>query len=389
MTSQPLADSLLFSPLRLRGVDFPNRIVISPMCQYSAVDGMAQRWHHVHLGKLAAGGAGTVMVEASAVEERGRITCGDTGAWSDAHLGSLRAMAETIQAFGAVPAIQLGHAGRKASSQRPWHGNVALTEADRQTSGDTAWQTVSSSDLPLSDGWPAPRALAENELHDICDAFAAAARRAASAGFRMIELHSAHGYLLHQFLSPLANQRSDAYGGDFEGRMRFPLEVAQAMRRALPDDVVMSVRISSVDGLEGGWQLSDSIEYSRRLKALGVDLIDCSSGGIGGSATMAAASPYAVKRGPGFQVPFADAVRREADIATIAVGLIVHGAQAEAVLRAGSADLIAIGREALYNPNWPLHAARALGIDPQFSAWPKQYGWWLARRPDVEAMLKA
>jgi 2,4-dienoyl-CoA reductase-like NADH-dependent reductase (Old Yellow Enzyme family) len=388
MTTSPPADSLLFSPLRLRGVDLPNRVLISPMCQYSALNGMAQRWHHVHLGKLAAGGAGTVMVEASAVEERGRITCGDIGAWSDAHLESLRAMAETIQAFGAVPAIQLGHAGRKGSSQRPWHGNGALTEADQRSSGDTMWQTVSSSSLPVADGWPAPRPLAESELREVCGAFASAARRAASAGFRMIEIHSAHGYLLHQFLSPLSNQRSDAYGGDFEGRVRFPLEVAQAVRRALPDDVVLSVRISSVDGLEGGWQLSDSIEYGKRLKALGVDIIDCSSGGIGGSATMAAASPHAVRRGPGFQVPFARALRQEAGIATMAVGLIVDAAQAEAILRADSADLIAIAREALYNPNWPLHAARALGVDQKFSAWPQQYGWWLARRPDIEGMPK-
>lgn len=377
-TPQPL----LFTPFTARGLTLRNRIVISPMCQYSAEDGHPTAWHRVHLGKLAAGGPGMVVLEATAVEARGRITYGDLGIWSDAHIDGLAKLADLIRVHGAVPGIQLGHAGRKASAQRPWHGNAALSEVDRQARGEQPWTAVAPSALAMTPEWPVPAALDEAGLAAVRGAFACAARRAAAAGFGAVEIHAAHGYLLHSFLSPFSNQRTDAYGGDLEGRMRFPLEVVEAVRATLPEEIALFVRISAVDGYEGGWSIEDSIAFAARLKALGVDVVDCSSGGIGGSAT--AGVQQTVKRGPGFQVPFARAVRAGAGIATMAVGLIVDPQQAETVLAEGSADLIAIAREALYNPNWPLQAARTLGADGDFHLWPPQYGWWLARRPVVK-----
>lgn len=373
---------MLFTPLHIRGVTLKNRIVISPMCQYSAIQGHTQPWHTVHAGKLAAGGAAAVILEATAVQEQGRITHGDLGIWDDSHIAGLRHLASTIATLGSVPGIQLGHAGRKASAQRPWHNGGPLTAHDLQERGEAAWPTVAASAVPLAPGWPTPHALSSGELAELCEAFAHAARRAVQAGFQIIELHAAHGYLLHTFLSPLSNQRSDNYGGSLEGRMKFPLEVAAAMRAALPEEVALFVRVSAVDGVEHGLEIQDSVAFAERLKALSVDVVDCSSGGIGGSAT-ASSSPNAVRRGPGFQVPFARRIRQEADIATMAVGLIVDPTLADQVLLEGSADLVAVGREPLNNPNWPLHAARSLGVDAEYQHWPQQYGWWLARRPPL------
>ena len=371
--------SQLFSPFKVRGAHLSNRIVISPMCQYSALEGVASDWHTIHIGKMAQGGAGAVFLEASAVEKRGRITYGDLGIWDDAQVPGLRALATTIESYGAVPGIQLAHAGRKASSQRPWHGNAALTEADERDRIEMRWPTVAASAVPMDTNWHTPRALTADELEGIAAAFERGARRAVAAGFRLVELHMAHGYLMHTFLSPLSNRREDRYGGSLENRMRFPLAVAARVREALGPDVAMSVRISSVDGVEGGWMIEDSVAFARQLKAAGVDLIDCSSGGIAGPAT-AATGKYAVKRYPGFQVPFAETVRRDAGIGTIAVGLIVEAEQAEAIIAGGQADLVALARQALYEPNWPLHAALALGVEKPFEKWPVQYGWWLARR---------
>ncbi len=376
--------SSLFTAFELRGVRLPNRIVISPMCQYSALEGVPSAWHTVHIGKLAAGGAGTVMLEATAVEKRGRITYGDLGLWEDAQLRALRALATLVESYGAVPAIQLAHAGRKASSQRPWHGNGALTEDDERARLEMRWPTVAASAVPIDEGWHVPAELGEPDLAAIRDAFARAARRAVAAGFRLVELHMAHGYLMHTFLSPLSNRRGDAYGGSLENRMRFPLQVAEQVREALGTSVAMSVRISSVDGAEGGWTLEDSVALARRLRAIGVDLVDCSSGGIAGPAT-AATSKFAVKRYPGFQVPFAEAIRAQAGIATMAVGLITEPTHAEQIVAQHQADLVAIGRQALHEPNWPLHAALALGVDPGYARWPEQYGWWLARRAGTQA----
>ena len=364
----------LFTPLALRGVTLKNRIVISPMCQYSAVDGHANDWHLVHLGRFALGGAGMVFTEATAVEARGRITHGDLGLWSDEQVPGLKRVAAFLRANGAVPAIQLAHAGRKASMQRPWHGNGPLDERDRLR-GDLPWQVVAPTALPLDEGWLVPHELSLAEIAALQDAWRQAARRALAAGFDVLEMHSAHGYLGHEFLSPLSNRRGDRYGGDLAGRMRFTLETVAAVREVWPQDKPLFVRVSSVDGLEGGWTIEDTVVLARELAARGVDVVDCSSGGLAGSATAAR-----VKRGPGFQAPFAERVRREAGVKTMAVGLILEAQQAEAILEADQADLIAIGREALYDPSWALHAEAALGLQGEFESWPVQSGWWLERR---------
>lgn len=368
---------MLFEPIALREVRARNRIVVSPMCQYSANDGHVTDWHLVHLGKFAQGGAGIVFMEATAVEARGRITHGDTGIWSDAHVAGLQRVSSFVKSQGAVPAIQLAHAGRKASMARPWYGNGPLTQADLAR-GDKPWQIVAPSDTSIGDEWLKPKAMDKRELDEVKDAFVAAAKRAHQAGFEIVELHAAHGYLLHTFLSPLSNQRKDEYGGSRETRMRFPLEVAQAVRAAWPAQKPLFLRVSSIDDVEGGWSLEDTIAFAKELRELGVDVIDCSSGGILGSAT--AATKTLLKRVPGFQIPFAERIRKEAGVKTMAVGLILTAQQAEDALRNESADLIAVGREALYDPNWPVHAALALGVDPEYAHWPQQYGWWLTRR---------
>jgi len=341
------------------------------MCQYSARDGHVTDWHLVHLGKFAQGGAGIVFVEATAVEARGRITHGDTGIWDDAHVAGLRRVADFVRSQGALPAIQLAHAGRKASMARPWYGNGPLTPDD-VARGDKPWEIVGPNDQALGDGWMRPRPIRERDEADLLSAYRAAVRRADAAGFDVLELHAAHGYLLHSFLSPIANR------GTREERMRFPLAVTRAAREAWPAEKPLFVRVSSIDDVEGGWSLDDTVAFARELKAIGVDVVDCSSGGIQGSAT--AAAKTMVARVPGFQLPFAEYVRKEAGIKTMAVGLIITPLQAEEALAAGRADLIAIGREALYDPNWPLHAAQALGVDPEMQRWPLQYGWWLVRR---------
>ena len=370
----------LFEELSIRNVKIRNRIVISPMCQYSAEDGHVTDWHLVHLGKFAQGGAGIVFVEATAVEKRGRITHGDTGIWQDSHIEGLKRISRFVEQQGAVPAIQLAHAGRKASMARPWHGNGPLTPADLER-GDKPWGIVGPGDTALGDEWLKPRPLEVKDLQELKTSYSDAARRAHQAGFQILELHAAHGYLLHTFLSPLSNLRKDEYGGTLETRMRFPLEVAQAVRQSWPAEKPLFVRVSSIDDVEGGWSLEDTIAFAKELKKAGVDVVDCSSGGILGSAT--AATRTLLPRVPGFQIPFAERVRKEAEIKTMAVGLILTPQQAEEALRAGRADLIAVGREALYDPNWPLHAAAALGVDPEFARWPVQYGWWLTRRASL------
>jgi 2,4-dienoyl-CoA reductase-like NADH-dependent reductase (Old Yellow Enzyme family) len=371
---------MLFDEIRIRDIRIRNRIVVSPMCQYSAEDGHVTDWHLVHLGKFAQGGAGVVFVEATAVEKRGRITHGDTGIWQDSHIEGLKRISRFVEQQGAVPAIQLAHAGRKASMARPWHGNGPLTPADLER-GDKPWGIVGPSDTALGDEWLKPSPLEVKDLQELRTSYSDAARRAHQAGFQILELHAAHGYLLHTFLSPLSNLRKDEYGGTLETRMRFPLEVAQAVRQSWPAEKPLFVRVSSIDDVEGGWSLEDTIAFAKELKKAGVDVVDCSSGGILGSAT--AATRTLLPRVPGFQIPFAERVRKEAEIKTMAVGLILTPQQAEEALRAGRADLIAVGREALYDPNWPLHAAAALGVDPEFARWPVQYGWWLTRRASL------
>ncbi len=366
----------LFQSVTFRGITLPNRIVISPMCQYSAIDGMANDWHLVHLGKFAQGGAGSVMVEATAVTAEGRITHGDVGLWHDGQIAPLKRIAAFIRENGSVPAIQLAHAGRKASMQRPWFGNAALDDSDR-VRGDLPWRIVAPSAIPMDEGWLMPHELSMADLKALLESWRLATLRAVEAEYEFLELHCAHGYLLHEFLSPLSNRRTDGYGGDRAARMRYPLEVLETVRAAWPANLPLSVRISSVDGIEGGIDLADSVAFAKEAKVRGADIIDCSSGGLMGSATATR-----IPRGYSFQVPFAQEIRQKADIATMAVGLILHPQQAEDILADGSADLIAIGREALFDPNWPLHAQMALESRDvaAFAAWPKQYGWWLERR---------
>jgi len=346
----------MFTPLAIRGVTLRNRIAVSPMCQYSSEDGFANDWHLVHLGSRAAGGAALVFTEATAVTAEGRISPADLGIWKDEHFPNLARIAQFVASQGAVPAMQLAHAGRKASTQIPWVGAQAIAPADG------GWQPVGPSPLPFRETDPAPHELTIPEIRRIVEAFAAAARRALAAGFRVIEIHAAHGYLLHEFLSPLTNQRSDDYGGAFDRRIRLTLEVAQAIRRVWPEDLPLFVRISAQDWAPGGWTLADSVELARRLKPAGVDLVDCSSGG---------AVPWAkIETGPGYQVPFADAIRRDAGILTGAVGMITEPAQANDIIARGQADLVLLAREFLRHPNWPLHAAHTLGAVPPV---PPQY----------------
>lgn len=379
MTTTPL----LFTPLGLRSVETRNRVVISPMCQYSAHEGHLDDWHLVHLGRFAIGGAGIVFTEATAVQKRGRITHGCPGLWSDSQIPGHSCVAQFALRNGAIPAIQLAHAGRKAGMQRPWFGNGPLQEADLER-GDMPWTPVGASTLPVAEGWPVPHELSADDIQVLIEDYVSAARRALQAGYLIAEVHGAHGYLVHSFLSPLSNTRTDRYGGDLRGRMRLALEVTEAVRSVWPNDLPLFFRTSAVDGLPDGWTLDDTVVLARELKAIGVDMVDCSSSGIAGAATAGKGQ----KRQPGFQVPFADRVRKDVDIRTMAVGLITHPEQAEAILREGSADLIAIGREALVDPMWALHAARDLGHDTAFSTWPQQSGWWLAGREKTSEFYK-
>jgi 2,4-dienoyl-CoA reductase-like NADH-dependent reductase (Old Yellow Enzyme family) len=348
--------SKLFSTIKLRDVEFKNRIFVSPMCQYSAKDGMAEIWHLVHLGARAVGGAGMVMVEATAVVPEGRISPYDLGLWSDRHAERLAPIANFIREQGAVPAIQLAHAGRKASTDAPWLSSGALGP------DNGGWQVVAPSALAFSPASPLPRGLGESELDGIVAAFVAAAKRAYAAGFEVAEVHMAHGYLLHEFLSPLTNRRTDTYGGSLENRARLPLQVARAVREVWPQHLPLFVRISATDWVEGGWDLAQSIQLCHWLKEAGIDLIDTSSGGLTPDAKIPA--------GPGYQIPFAAAIRKGAGIAVGAVGLITEPEQADEVVASGQADVVFLARELLRDPYWPLHAARKLGMEVK---WPVQY----------------
>jgi len=376
-----MTQPLLLTPYSLRSVEFKNRIVIAPMCQYSADDGFANDWHLVHLGRFAIGGAGLIIFEATAVSPEGRISHGDLGLWRDDQIPALKRINDFLRSQGCVPGIQLAHAGRKASVQRPWFGSGPLTEEDIKR-GDHPWEVVGPSSIPVDEGWLRPKELSIADLQSLKQRWVEAAQRALEAGFDVVEVHAAHGYLLHSFLSPISNQRQDEYGGSFENRCRFPLEVVRAVREVWPEHLPLFVRLSCVDGVEGGWELADTVKLARELRALGVDLIDCSSGGISGAATA-----RAVPRGLGFQVPFAETVRKEAEIPTIAVGLVLYAKQAEEILQRGQADMIAIGREAMFNPNWPDQCWLELVGEEHYEAWPKQAGWWLERRARILARL--
>jgi 2,4-dienoyl-CoA reductase-like NADH-dependent reductase (Old Yellow Enzyme family) len=371
---------LLFTPLTLRSVTARNRLVLSPMVQYRARDGMPNDFHLVHLGRYAQGRMGIVFTESTAIEPRGRVTHRDCGIWNDAQVDGFRRITDMIRAEGSLSAIQLAHAGRKGSAARAMDGGGPLPTADLEA-GFTPWQVVGPTSAPVGDGWLVPHALSVPEIDAIVTAFAVAARRADAAGFDIAEVHGAHGYLIASFLSPVSNTRDDAYGGDLAGRMRLALEVTRAVRAAWPTHRPLFFRVSSVDGAVGGWSVADTVALAKELARLGVDVVDCSSGGLTGIGTAAV-----VPRGLGFQVPFAAAMKREANVRSMAVGLILDGPQAEGILRAGDADLIAIGRQALYDPSFALRAAQALGCDRGYTMWPDSTGWWLDKRDRTLAL---
>jgi 2,4-dienoyl-CoA reductase-like NADH-dependent reductase (Old Yellow Enzyme family) len=347
----------LFEPLKLRSLELPHRIVVSPMCQYSCKDGFATDWHFVHLGSRAVGRAAAVIAEATAVTADGRISPQDLGIWTDAHVEPLARVFSFIAEQNSIPGMQLAHAGRKASTNQPWNGGKPISPAEG------GWTPIfAPSALPFADGYQTPHALSVTEIAEIVQAFAAAACRANAAGARLIELHSAHGYLLHSFLSPLSNQRTDQYGGPFENRIRIVCEVTAAVRKVWPEKYPLWMRISATDWVEGGWTVEESVELARNLHPMGVDLFDCSSGGN---------VPHAkIPVGPGYQVVFAEQVRRGAGVLTGAVGMITDAAQADQIVRSGQSDVVILARQFLREPYWPLLAARALGHDIQ---WPVQY----------------
>jgi 2,4-dienoyl-CoA reductase-like NADH-dependent reductase (Old Yellow Enzyme family) len=349
--------AILFTPFPLRALTLRNRIVVSPMCQYSSVDGFANDWHLVHLGSRAVGGAALVMAEATAVSPEGRISPNDLGIWNDAHIAPLQPITKFIEEQGAIPGVQLAHAGRKASVDAPWRGGKPLDESEG------GWHPIlAPSAEAFSSRTQVPVALTRDDIRRIEGDFRDATRRALDAGFRVIELHAAHGYLFHEFLSPLSNRRTDEYGGSFENRIRFTLETVDAVRAVWPVALPLLIRVSSTDWMEGGWDIEQSVELSRLLKQRGVDLVDCSSGGNVSSAQ--------IPIGPGYQVEFASRIRRDAGIPTAAVGLITDPHQAEEIVASGKADLVILARQLLRDPYWPLHAAKALGAE---IAWPSQY----------------
>ena len=372
-----MSTSALLQPLTIRALTLPNRLVVAPMCQYSATDGLVGDYHLVHLGRFALGGFGLVIVEATGVTAEGRISHGDVGLWSDDHIPGLARIADFLHTHGAAAGIQLGHAGAKASSRRPWEGGGAVTP-ENASPGEAPWPTVSASDLPAVPGTPAPHPLSVEELAEVREAFVAAARRSLEAGFDVVELHAAHGYLLHQFLSPLTNRRTDGYGGSLKARMRFPLEVAAAVRAVWPADRPLFVRVSAVDGSREGITIADTVALAHELKALGVDVVDVSGGGIGGG--------WEHPLGYGYQVPYAAQIRAEADLPTMAVGLIVDAQQAEATVAGGAADLVALAREAQEDPNFAVHAARELA-GGSFETYPVQAGPRLAARAKLLGTL--
>ncbi len=367
-----MSDPLLFTPFTLRGVTLKNRVVVAPMHQYMAERGYPTDWHLMNIGRYAAGGAGLVFVESTKVARNGCGTIGDLGLWDDDFIPHFTRLADFIRAHDAVPAIQLGHSGRKARRFRPWEGGGPLEPSPEIDDWDD-WGLVAPSALPSGNDDPVPHELSIGEITDLVEAWGKAAARAHAAGFDVLEIHAAHGYLIHQFLSPKANRRTDAYGGSDSKRHRFAVEVTEAMRAAWPDDKPLFMRLSVED--DAGWGPAESVELAKVVKPMGVDVIDCSSGGMLGR-PVDGSGPV----GYGYQVPYAERLRREAGVMTMAVGLIVHADQAEEILQNGRADLVALAREMLYNPNWPMDAAQKLGFDAEFTSVPAPQSYWLAKR---------
>ena len=362
----------LFTPFRLRAVTFRNRIIVTPMCQYIAVDGHVGRWHRSHHGRFALGGVGGALVESTGVSAPGRITPGCLGIWDDAHIEGLREIVAIYHDQNIPGGIQLSHSGRKGSAAVPLEGAAPLVDSDP----DRAWEIVAPSAIPLTEGWPVPRAMEEQDILATIELFAAAAERAVTAGFDFIEIHGAHGYLINSFVSPLSNRRTDWWGGGEEGRFRFPVTVARRIRNVIPLDMPLFYRTSAEDGVEGGVTIEMTVRLARALKGCGVDLVDCSSGGLTGPSGRASRQPA-----PGYLVPYADQVRREAGIATMAVGLIVEPRQAEAIVADGRADLVALGRQLIEEPNFAHRAALELGLGDAHDVLPPSYAFFLKRWP--------
>jgi 2,4-dienoyl-CoA reductase-like NADH-dependent reductase (Old Yellow Enzyme family) len=374
---------LLFTPITIGGIVLRNRVVVSPMCQYASdSDGGPTDYHLVHLGQFAMGGAGLVFCEETAVENRGRKSYHCAGIYDDRHVPQYRRINDFLRAHGAVPAIQLGHGGRKGSGRPPWDGYRPLTAED-MARGEAPWTTVSSSAVAAGAAAPLPHELSGTEIVEVVAHWREAALRAAGAGYDVAEIHAAHGYLIHQFLSPLVNRRNDGYGGDLKGRMRFCMEVIEAVRAAWPKDKPVFLRVSAVDGSGDAWTLDDTVSLAREAKARGIEVITTSSGGIGGAGTATL-----VPRTPGYHVPFSKRVRADVDIKTIAVGLITEARHAEQILQNGEADLIALAREFLWNPYWTVHAARELGVTDYHDLLPRTYAWWLKRRDDIREVTR-
>ncbi len=368
---------LLFTPIKLRGLVARNRVVVSPMSQYLAKDGAPTDWHLVHLGKFAMGGAGIVFVEETSVEQAARKTYSCPGIYNDEQVRAWRRITDFVHEQGALTAIQLGHAGRKVSTKAPWEGFAPLTAEDAKQ-GKPPWRGYAPSAVPVKPGGPVPIEMDLADIRRVVQAHVEACRRSLDAGFDIVELHGGHGYIIQQFLSPITNLRRDAYGGGIEGRMRFCLELVEAVRAAWPKELPLFFRASCLDGKGGAWEMEDTVRLAGELKARGVDVVDCSSGGIEGPLTLAL-----VPRVPGYHIPFAERIRREAGVATMAPGLVTGARQAEDYLQEGKADLIVLARELMWNPNWPAHAAKELGVADPLALLPKTYAWWLRRREEV------
>jgi len=377
----------LFTPMKIRSHTLSNRIVVSPLCMYSADDGYANDWHFAHLSTFARGKAGLVFSEATAVTPEGRITPQCLGIWSDQHANALKPITNFIQSMGCLAGIQLAHAGRKAATTAPFLGGGKPLDA----TDPNYWSVAGPSAIPVASGFQKPHEMTKAEIDILTQAFAEAATRSLDAGFQVLEIHGAHGYLLHSFLSPLSNHRDDNYGGSLENRMRLPLEVCRTVRKVVGEDVPLFFRISAIDGIEEGWSMDDSVTLSKALKEAGIDVVDCSSGGISGGPRFRiddTGQPLTKSsaRTPGFQVPFAERIRAETTLSSMAVGVIIDPEQANTIIENGRADLVALGREIMYDPFWPLHAAEKLGVDNDFDLWPPQYKWAVDRRSQIKRM---
>ena len=374
------AAPLLFTPIQLRGLVARNRVVVSPMSQYLATEGAPGDWHLVHLGKFAMGGAGIVFVEETSIERLARKTYSCPGIYNDEQVRAWRRITDFVHAQGALTGIQLGHAGRKVSTKPPWEGFAALTEEDAKR-GKPPWRGYAPSAVPVEPGGPVPIEMDLSDIRRVVQAHVDACRRSLDAGFDIVEVHGAHGYIIQQFLSPITNLRKDGYGGDLKGRMRFCLEIVEAVRAAWPKEQPMFFRTACIDGKGGAWDIEDTVRLAGELKARGVDVVDCSSGGIEGPLTLAL-----VPRVPGYHIPFAERIRGEVGIATMAPGFVTEARQAEGYLQAGKVDLIVLARELLWNPNWPAHAAKELGVSDPLELLPRTYAWWLRRREEVRKL---